>query len=226
MKRGKNFFQKHWLILTMFLILIAWMVYSYINKSLIYILIKGDVENLLLFLKSFEGFTEIIFVLLVILEVVLAPMPPLILYIVAGALFGGFYGGILVFGGNLIGAFIDFKIARNFDGNFIQNRMDKRMQKKFNKFFDKYGALSIFILRINPLTTSDLVSYLSGFTKIKTYKFLLATMLGLIPMIFIQTYFGDIITKNHPVLFGLMVIFSILYLVLFIALIIFSSKKN
>jgi uncharacterized membrane protein YdjX (TVP38/TMEM64 family) len=162
----------------------------------------------------------------VILEVVLAPIPALILYVVAGIIFGGFIGGVLTLIGNSIGAFIDFKLARVLGKRNIEKKVDKKLKEKFDRFFDKYGGLSIFILRVNPFTSSDLVSYLSGFTKIKTIKFITATTLGLIPMIFVQTYLGDIFIKDNPILLGLTLLFSVLYLALFIYLIIISLTKK
>jgi uncharacterized membrane protein YdjX (TVP38/TMEM64 family) len=225
-KRFVNFLKKHWIFILAILILITWMIYSYFFEGIIYSLINSDTTDVVGFVQSFGTFAAIIFVLLVILEVVLAPIPPLILYIVAGVLFGGFIGGILTLVGNSIGALIDFKLARRFGRKSIEKNFDKKLKTKFDNFFDKYGPLSIFILRINPLTTSDLVSYLSGLTKIKTWKFILATSLGLIPLIFIQTYLGDIFIKDNPVLLGITILFSILYLAIFVYLIILSLNKK
>lgn len=224
--RVKNFFKKHWLILLIVVLLIAWFIYSYYSQGLVFSLINNDVSTTLYFIDSFGIFAGLIFVGLVILEVVLAPIPPLILYVIAGVLFGGFLGGILTLIGNLIGAFIDFKIARKYAQKKVQRNIDQKFKEKFNRFFEKYGGVSIFILRVNPLTTSDLVSYLSGLTKIKTIKFLVATGLGLIPMIFIQTYLGDVLIKNNPILFAITLIFSILYLAIFVYLIIIALSKR
>ena len=98
---------------------------------------------------------------------------------------------------------------------------------KFKRYSKKYGALSVFILRINPLTTSDLVSYLAGFTHMKRSGFLVATALGLIPLVFFQTYGGEIIINNSPLFLGLTIFFSILYMVVFLYLLLSSFiKKN
>jgi uncharacterized membrane protein YdjX (TVP38/TMEM64 family) len=221
-----NFIKKHWII-TLFLILIlGWMLYSYLSGGILFFLVNSDVSKVVEFLNSFGIFAWLIFVLLVILEVVLAPIPPLVLYVVSGILFGGFFGGMLTLFGNLIGAAIDFKLARRYGQKAVQQRIDKDFKKKFDRFFEKYGALSIFILRINPLTTSDLVSYLSGFTKMKLFKFLIATALGLIPLVFIQTYLGELIISKNPFLIALTLIISVFYLIVFVYLIIISLKKN
>jgi len=211
--------------LVLFLVL-GWMLYSYFSGGILFFLVNSDVSKVVEFLNSFGIFAWLIFVLLVILEVVLAPIPPLVLYVVSGILFGGFFGGVLTLFGNLIGAAIDFKLARRYGQKAVQQRIDKDFKKKFDRFFEKYGTLSIFILRINPLTTSDLVSYLSGFTKMKLFKFLIATALGLIPLVFIQTYLGELIISKNPFLIALTLIISVFYLIVFVYLIIISLKKN
>lgn len=222
-----TFFRKNFLIILIILLFLGGFFSSYFSKGFIYSLINNDVSDTLYFIDSFGAFAGFIFVLIVILEVVLAPIPPLILYIVAGTLFGGFFGGILTLLGNIIGALIDFKIARIFGQERVEKRLDKNLKKKFDNFFEKYGGISIFILRINPLTTSDIVSYLSGLTKIKTSVFLLATGVGLAPMIFLQTYLGEMVITKNPFLFTITILFSILYLIVFIYLIIISffNKK-
>ena len=225
-KKVIKFFKEHWLILSIIVILLAWICYSYISEGLIFSIVNNDVSNTLSFLDSFGVFAWVAFIGLVILEVVLAPIPPLVLYIIAGVLFGGFLGGLLTLVGNLIGALIDFKLARKFGQDKIEANMSKRFKRKFDKFFEKYGGFSIFILRVNPLTTSDIVSYLSGLTKIKTWKFFIATGLGLIPMIFIQTYLGDIFIKDNPILFAITIVFSILYLLIFVYMIALAIKKK
>jgi len=228
MKRVVKFLKKHWIFLSIIILFLAWTIYSYFSEGIVFSLINSDTTKVVNFIQSFGFFSALIFVFLVILEVVLAPIPPLILYIVAGVLFGGFYGGILTLIGNSIGAFIDFKITRRLGRKSLEQSADSKgdFKNKFDKFFKRYGGLSIFILRVNPLTTSDLVSYLSGLTKIKTWKFITATTLGLIPMIFIQTYLGDILIKDNPILVGITILFSVLYLAIFVYLIVISIGKK
>lgn len=200
------------------------MSYSYLNETIVYNIINGDTESAIAYFRSFGAISALIFILLVIAEVVFAPVPPLILYVIAGALFGGFYGGVLVLVGNLIGAYIDFIIARYFLRERAKKRISNDLRLKFNKFFDKYGSVSIIILRINPLTTSDLVSYLAGLTNIKPIKFLLSTAIGLTPLIFTQTYLGHLLSTEYPFLNKIILIFSLIYVFIIIYLL-FSPKK-
>ena len=227
MKKGLgNFLKKHWIVLSLISILIIWILYSYLSQGIFYSLVHNDIESLIIYVNSFGFFSAIIFVLLVILEVVLAPIPPLVLYIIGGALFGSFFGGILTLTGNLVGSLIDFRLARRLGRDFVEKRTNPKIRKKFDKFSEKHGGLTLFLLRLNPLTTSDLFSYLAGLTKMKTWRFLLATGLGLIPLIFVQTYLGDFFLKENPIFLWAALILGLLYLLLFFYLILKSFRKN
>ncbi len=227
-KRIANFFKRNWVIILIILLLAAIFSYSYFSKGVVYSISSSDEDAVVNFVDSFGSFSYLAFMILVILEVVLAPIPALALYVAGGALFGTFLGGTLTLIGNLIGAFIAFWIARRFGRKFVERRVDTKTRKKFDNFSQKYGALSLFVLRINPFTTSDLFSYLAGLTNMKVRSFLLGTGLGLIPMIFAQAYFGETFVKNHPILYAVLIWISIAYLLIFLYLILktLSMKKK
>lgn len=229
MKRGErviDFFKRNWAILLILILLIGIFFYSYFSEGVVYSISNSDDDSIVKFVDSFGGFSYFIFVIIVILEVVLAPIPALALYVAGGALFGTFLGGVLTLVGNLIGAFIAFYIARRFGRNFVERRTDEKMRKKFDDFSEKYGIFSLFLLRVNPFTTSDLFSYLSGLTKMRVRDFLIGTGLGLIPMIFIQAYFGESFVKNHPILYSVLILVSIAYLLVFFYLIWKAAKMK
>ncbi len=225
--KTKNFFRKNWLILSIILIVLVWFSYSYFSGGVVYSTANSDVDSVVDFVNSFGFWTWLAFILLVILEVVLAPIPPLVLYVVGGLIFGAFFGGILTLIGNITGAIIDFFLAKRYGRGIVEKKVSSKIRKKFDNFSDKYGGFAIFLLRVNPLTTTDLVSYLAGLSKIKFWKFVVGTAAGLIPMIFIQTYFGDVFVKGSGILSALVFILSILYFIFFVYLVVkvFVKRK-
>lgn len=191
-----------------------------------YLIISQDVGDAIIFFNSLGAFSVIFFIFLVIIEVTLAPVPPLMLYVLAGVLFGAFWGGTLTLFGNLIGSLIDFEIARSYGRKFVEGLATSKVKKRFDNFFGKYGGFSIFLLRINPLTTTDLFSYLAGLTNMKRTHFILGTALGLIPLIYVQTYFGEIFVKENKILYSIVIAVSLLYLALILYFLISSFIKK
>ncbi|MFH1503042.1 MAG: TVP38/TMEM64 family protein [Candidatus Diapherotrites archaeon] len=218
-EKSLKFLKENWLIILILILISTIFFYSSFSSGVIYSLVHNNPDSIISFVNSFGIFGELMFILLVILECVLAPIPAVVLYVAGGVLFGAFYGGILTLIGNLLGALIAFGIARKYGRNFVERKINKNLRIKFDNFSEKYGIFSLFILRINPLTTSDLFSYLAGLSKMKTWNFLLGTGLGLIPLIFIQTYFGEVFVKSSPILSAVIIWLSIIYLIVLVYLI-------
>lgn len=212
------------ILLTGFIIAIAWCFYSYFTGGVIHSLLQNDPTALIESLRSLGFLGIFLFMIIVILENVVAPMPPFILYIAGGAIYGGLWGGILALIGNALGSALAFVIARKLGRSWIEKKIPKKVRGKFDKFAEKYGGFTIFILRINPLTSTDLFSYLAGFTKMSFRKFIIGTTLGLAPSIILQSYLGDFFSSS-PILFNLFLVVGVSYIAMFIFLF-FLFKKS
>ncbi|MBU0760289.1 MAG: TVP38/TMEM64 family protein [Nanoarchaeota archaeon] len=205
------------ILFLLFLIgIVAGSYYSYSSEGVVYSIMAEDIDSLVNYIRSFGGLSAIILILIVIIEVIVAPIPPLLLYVASGIIFGTFLGGILVLIGNLIGAALAFLIARTIGRDYIERNTNQKHRGKFDKLSEKYGAFAIFFLRINPVTSSDIFSYLAGLSKMKFSHFLTGTALGLVPLIFIQTYLGADIIKENQLLLFIFLIVSIAYALIFI----------
>jgi uncharacterized membrane protein YdjX (TVP38/TMEM64 family) len=204
----------------------AWSYYSYITNGIVYYLVSNDIDSIVKEIQSFGPLAAIILFFLVVIEVVAAPIPPLILYVVAGIIFGGFLGGIIILAANIVGAVIAFVFARTVGREYIKKKIGKENSRKFGRITEKYGPFGIFILRINPLTSTDLISYLAGLSKIRLSHFVISTLLGLAPLIFSQTYLGSDIIRENSFLLTLFIWISILYFVFIIYLLVRLARKN
>jgi uncharacterized membrane protein YdjX (TVP38/TMEM64 family) len=80
-------------------------------------------------------------------------------------------------------------------------------------------------LRINPLTSSDLFSYIAGLSKINFWKFLIGTGLGLLPLVYAQTYAGDALSSN-PLLVNIFMGISAAYVIGFTIIFIYAQMSK
>ncbi len=214
-----------YVLIFLLIALIVFSIYSYFTKGVVSYLINNDANSVITYLSSFEHLTVFIFIFLVILEVLFALIPPLILYLVGGILFGPFLGGIYALLGNILGAGIAFQISKHWIRDFVEKKVPKEIKNKFDKVSKKHGPLAVFILRLNPFTTTDFVNYVAGISKIPFWKFILGTTLGLAPLVFIQSYLGQSITEN-PIILKIFIILSILYVIGFIGIFIYLKVKK
>ncbi len=211
-------------VLFVLLILVGLLLYSYFEQGIVYSFATSDVSVLSEVINSFGWLKYPLFVVLVILEVVLAPIPPLVLYLAGGILFGGLLGGTLALVGNVLGALIAFGIARTYGRAFIEQKIPQNIILRFDRFFMKYGIFTLFFLRLNPFTSSDIFSYIAGLTAMKWQHVLFGTLLGLIPAIYVQTYFGSNIIAESQLLTQVFIWLSVVYTAVIIAGMIYAYK--
>lgn len=210
-----NILKRHRILIASLFLLLLGLYYNYVKGGLMYLLINNQIDPLVIFIKSFGVVSAIVFLFIVIVEVVVAPIPSLALYTAGGIIFGTYLGGTIALIGNIIGAAIAFKIARRFGRKYVEKDVNEKKLAIFDNFSKKYGAFTIFLLRINPLTSSDIFSYLAGLTKMPLKHVLLGTSFGLAPLVYVQAYLGNSFFKNNPLLYLLLIFFCIAYLVVF-----------
>ena len=221
----KKFFD--WTILLIIFAVLIFFLYSYLTKGFFYFLINFNQQELISFLSSFKEISFLIYVLLIIVGIIFAPIHPFIFYVAGGIVFGPYISWGLIMVGVAIGSSIAFKLAKRYGRRFVEKNVSKKHINRFDKVSDKYGSISTFLLRVNPLTSSDIWSYIAGLTRIKFWKFLMWTLLGLAPAIFVQTYFGKAVGEN-TILFKIFIGLAISYIATFLLLMIyfFFKKKN
>lgn len=140
----------------------------------------------------------LVYVAFVTGEVVVAPIPGLMLYAPGGLVFGPILGGLLAIIGNSLGAGIACRLTRMFGPELLERFFPGDQGAEVRNQLDRRGGWLIFFLRINPLTSTDLVSYAAGFTRISVWKVMLATACGMAPLCFLQSWLSDSLLTAFP----------------------------
>lgn len=126
---------------------------------------------------------------LMALAIVLNPIPSAPIALAAGAVYGHTWGTLYIIIGAEMGALIAFGIARLFGHELLRKLFGDRVALGW---LGSQNALTwmVFASRLLPFISFDLVSYGAGLTPLKTWRFALATLLGLIPASFLLAHFG------------------------------------
>ena len=144
--------------------LITWVAISYAGDGIVGLMLRGDLaaaDKLELLDEFFEGlgvFAPLAYVALVTVEVVVAPIPGTILYAPAGVIFGGLWGGAFSLMGNVLGAVVSFILMRVLGRSAFERFIEHEHLERLESRVSNNGALVVFLLRVNPLTSSDIVS--------------------------------------------------------------------
>jgi len=123
----------------------------------------------------------------VALTVLLVPGAPLT--IAAGALFGVVGGGIVVMVGATTGAGLAFLISRRSTRGAVEQARGARLEA-LERRFGGQGFPAMLMLRLIPLVPFNALNYAAGATAISTRDYMLATLIGIAPGVFVFTALG------------------------------------
>ncbi|WKD51294.1 TVP38/TMEM64 family protein [Microbulbifer spongiae] len=102
-----------------------------------------------------------------------------ILTIAAGAVFGLYWGTIIVSFSSSIGATLAFLVARYLLRDYVQERFAMRL-KMVNEGIEREGAFYLFALRLVPVFPFVLINILMGLTHIRVWTFYWVSQLGML----------------------------------------------
>jgi len=159
----------------------------------LFLLLSYLVQTNLEFFQKLMGnniYGMIVYVLIAITAIVVAPVTSLPLISVASNLWGVNITTFLSVVGWSIGSIIAFILARNYGVDTIKKLISLGAIHKFEK---KIPEENIFwgIVFLRMITPPDVLSYaLSLFSKMKLSHYIVATVIGLIPFAFVWAYIG------------------------------------
>ncbi|MBW2983845.1 VTT domain-containing protein [Candidatus Woesearchaeota archaeon] len=200
---------KHKIILIIILILCVALYYNYSYQGITYKILRSDPEAVSNFVLSFKTLAPLVYLVLVILEVAIAPIPGFIFAFSGGIIFGTLLGGVLLFLGNFLGSIVGFKLAQRFGRGFVERLVKRESLDKFDSYTLRYGGWLILLIRLNPMTSSDLFNYAAGLSKVPFRHFVVASFFGLMPIAFVQTYLGEEFIKTSPTLYAIFLAISL-----------------
>ena len=154
-----------------------------------------------------------VFIVMMTTAVVISPIPSLPLDLAAGIAFGPFLGTAYAVIGAEFGAIISFLIGR-FLGRDVIAKILKIDVVFCEKCTDHHLIGLVFLSRLFPVFSFDLISYGAGLTNMSLKAFALATLFGMIPPTYALTYWGSsVVTVDWPlILFGAGLIVVFLFL--------------
>ena len=118
--------------------------------------------------------------LYIVASVLMVPATALI--VLAGALFGGLWGGLYVCIGIVGSAASAFLISRYVARQPIERWLTRRAKyKRFDRLTRKHGAVFVAIMHVTPFMPFNVLNYAFGLTSVRLWTYLLWAFLGTMP---------------------------------------------
>jgi len=140
-------------------------------------------------------FGPLLIIILIAAAIIISPIPSAPIALVSGLLYGHLLGTVYIVAGALLGAVLAFMISRKLGYDYVSKKWHNRIP---NAIVGSQNTLMIivFVTRLAPFISFDVISYAAGLTKLTFWRFLIATLMGIIPISFVLAHLGSEI-KNQ-----------------------------
>jgi len=145
----------------------------------------------------------LVFIILMILQSLLVPIPSELILLSGGMIFGILWGTVLGVIGSLLSGVLTYFIAKK-GGRPILEATGEHIGliDKFTLVMDiwirRWGIWAIIAGRAVPVVMFDPISYAAGISNIKWKEYTLATFIGSIPRAIFYAFLGDELLGNEP----------------------------
>lgn len=152
--------------------------------------ILHDPHRLKEVLTSFGAFSPLVFILIQLLQVVIAPVPGGAIEFLGGYLFGVRAGLFYNMIGLVIGSWFAFSLARVFEKWAVEKFVSPKTFRKFDYLVGHEGVILSFLLFLLPCFPKDALCYILGLTPMGLGIFLVISTVGRIPGTLMATLQG------------------------------------
>jgi len=140
-----------------------------------------DRQQLKGIIRSYGAYSPLAYILLQIIQVVIAPIPGGAIEWLGGFLFGVKAGFIYSMIGLILGSWLAFSLARIFEKVAVEKFVPEKTRKRFDYLVEHQGAILSFILFLIPGFPKDALCYILGLTPMHLGIFLIISTIGRIP---------------------------------------------
>jgi uncharacterized membrane protein YdjX (TVP38/TMEM64 family) len=160
-------------------------------------------------LPPVEELGPFLFFLVILTEVIVAPIPGGVIAFVGSAQLGFWTAWPILYAGNVIGSNVLFHLARQFGRPFVERHTKEKQRLKYERALERHPRL-LWIPYALPVFPIDVISALLGVSALRRRWFLLITLLALPSYTGITALVGDRFGRYVPWINGISVAILVL----------------
>jgi uncharacterized membrane protein YdjX (TVP38/TMEM64 family) len=152
-----------------------------------------NTRELRAFVLGFGVWAPLALVVLQALQVVLAPIPGQVLAVVAGYLFGAWWGTLYNMIGITIGSTVAFWLSRRFGRSYVERIVHEDALAKFDGIGDDGVRLGLFVFFLLPGLPDDVLCFVGGLTRLPLWQLVVIAVVGRAPAFFLVNVVGELL---------------------------------
>ncbi|MFB6091463.1 MAG: TVP38/TMEM64 family protein [Haloquadratum sp.] len=156
-----------------------------------------DAAALRAFIRGYGFWAPVVFVVLQAAQVVVAPVPGQILAVVAGYLFGVWWGTVYNMLGIAVGSTVAFWLSRRFGRAYVERIVHDDALARFDALGDDYARGTLFLLFLVPGLPDDTICFAGGLTRIPLWQLVAIAVVGRVPGFFLANVVGGLLGTDR-----------------------------
>lgn len=161
-------------------------------------------------------------IVLMLVQMFLFVIPSALIMIVCILAYGPFWGSLLAIGGIGIASSIGYAMGAYLGPFTVKKLIGLKTKEKIEGFVNDYGFWAVIIARISPILSNDATSFVAGLLRMGYWKFIGATIAGIIPLTLAIAFLGG----NFQRLKTGLIWISVISLFILIVYIIYDRSKK
>jgi len=155
------------------------------------VLKSGEQQRIAAWMQQFGYWGPVILVLLMVVQMFLFVVNVVALILVAVLAYGPWWGSLLAVVGIVVASTVGYGLGRLLGESFVSRVLGEKTEKKVLDVVHRYGMWAIVIARLSPALSDDAISFVAGVARLGYWKFMAATVAGVVPLIALLAYLGE-----------------------------------
>ncbi|MGI6566804.1 MAG: TVP38/TMEM64 family protein [Limnochordia bacterium] len=167
------------------------------------------------FLEQAGPWAPVGFVMLNILQIIVAPLPGNIIGVAGGYVFGFAFGFLLNLVSMVAGSLLVFKLSKKFGKPLVEKFVGNKTGSFLSKLTTKKGIRGIALVFLLPFVPDDALCFVVGLTPMSTRTFLILILGFRTPGILVSTLTGAGLINLSPAGWGIVAALALIALYVF-----------
>ena len=136
----------------------------------------GSLEAMQAYIARFAPYSHLVFFLIQLLSVILAPIPSNVTALAGGLLFGTWPAFLLTWGAVVLGSVIVFAVARRLGRDFVERVVSRSVIGRYLDVIQRKQDTFLILAFLFPFFPDDVLCILAGLTTMPFRRFLLIAL--------------------------------------------------
>ncbi|PTX21338.1 putative membrane protein YdjX (TVP38/TMEM64 family) [Pontibacter mucosus] len=155
------------------------------------VLTSGNEQRISEWVSQFGFWGPFFIVAAMVAQMFLLVINVVALMLVAIIAYGPVWGSVIAVTAVAVASTVGYWIGRGLGEATVSKLIGQKSERKVAGFMDKYGIWAIIIARISPFLSNDAVSLVAGLAGMGYFKFMAATLAGIVPLTILLAWLGE-----------------------------------